>query len=165
MHLKVYGVKGPSVVMEIPYFDVIQGMAVDYMHQAVLGVGRQLLKLWFLSKYHNCLWYIGRKIQEVDLHLMAICPTMEVGRLPRSISDTMKYWKGLYTHMHACFLHTHTHTHTHTRAHTYTHTRAHTHTHTHTHTYTHVHTHVHTCPHKTTHKHTAARARAHISTL
>ena len=165
MHLKVYGVKGPSVVMEIPYFDVIQGMAVDYMHQAVLGVGRQLLKLWFLSKYHNCLWYIGRKIQEVDLHLMAICPTMEVGRLPRSISDTMKYWKGLYTHMHACFLHTHTHTHTHTRAHTYTHTRTHTHTHTHTHTYTHVHTHVHTCPHKTTHKHTAARARAHISTL
>ena len=87
--------KGPSCVTELPCFDVIRGMAVNYMHQAVLGVGRQLLKLWFLSKYHGCSWYIGRKIQEVDVKLMSVCPTIKVGRLPRRIYDTLKYWKGL----------------------------------------------------------------------
>ena len=64
------------------------------MHQAVLGVARQLLKLWFLPKYHDTACYIGRRIREVDSILMTICPTIEVGRLPRCLADTMKYWKG-----------------------------------------------------------------------
>ena len=69
------------------------------MHQAVLGVTRQLLKVWFLPKYHNSAWYIGRRIGDVDTLLMAICPTMEVGRLPRCLADTMKYWKGFFLYI------------------------------------------------------------------
>ena len=88
--------KGPSCIMELPHFDIIQGMAVDYMHQAILGVGRQLMKLWFLSKYHNRPWYLGRNIREVDTLLLAIHPTLEMDRLPRSIADTMKFWKGMF---------------------------------------------------------------------
>ena len=71
-------------------------MSVDYMHQAILGVGRQLLRLWFLSKNHNEEWYIGRRVKDIDSRLLCIRPPLEFQRLPRSINDTMKFWKGLY---------------------------------------------------------------------
>ena len=92
--LQVFGVKGPTLVMELSQFDIIRGTSIDYMHQSVLGVGRQLLKLWFQTKHHRNLWDIGRELKEVDFKLLSICPTMEMQRLSRSIYDTMKFWKG-----------------------------------------------------------------------
>ena len=50
--------KGPSCLTDLPSFVIIKGMSVDYMHQAILGVERQLLSLWFLSgKSHRRMVY------------------------------------------------------------------------------------------------------------
>lgn len=67
---------------------------MDYMHCVLLVVARLLLRLWFSSKHHQELWYIGSQIVEVDNRLCAIHPPNEIQRTPRSISQTVKYWKG-----------------------------------------------------------------------
>ena len=77
-------------------FDVIRGTSIDYMHQSILGVRRQLLRLWFLPKFHSNSWYIGRQVKSVDKCLVSIQPPEEFQRLPRSLCDTMKFWKGNY---------------------------------------------------------------------
>ncbi|XP_055598352.1 uncharacterized protein LOC129747948 [Uranotaenia lowii] len=41
-----YGIKGLSIFMTIPYFDVVNGFPPDYMHGALLGVTRQLWELF-----------------------------------------------------------------------------------------------------------------------
>ena len=47
----VCGVKGYLWFMFIPGFDIIKGIAVDYMHCALLGVTKMLMTLWF-NKSH-----------------------------------------------------------------------------------------------------------------
>lgn len=49
----VKGVKGPSPLMLLTFFNIILGFAFDYMHGILLGVSRQLTTLWFDSKYHG----------------------------------------------------------------------------------------------------------------
>lgn len=92
--LQLYGVKGPSWLSTVPNFDLVQGVAVDYMHCVLLGVTRLLLRLWFTSSHHKEPWYIGRHVVEVDKRLCAIRPPDEILRTPRSVEKTVKYWKG-----------------------------------------------------------------------
>ena len=104
---QIYGVKGPSWLAIVPSFDLIRGTSVDYMHCVLLGVCRHLLKLWFKSKNHNGMWYIGTKIDLVDGRLLLIKPPDEIQRTPRSLDSTRKYWKGMSTviihmHVHHC---------------------------------------------------------------
>ena len=86
--------KGDCCLKELPLFDVIRGTSIDYMHQSILGVGRQLLRLWFVPKFHGQPWYIGRQVKDVDKRLLSINPPEEFQRLPRSLNDTVKFWKG-----------------------------------------------------------------------
>ena len=67
---------------------------MDYMHCILLVVTRLLLRLWFSSKYHKEIWYIGLHVAEVDERLCLIRPTKEIQRTPRQIATTVKYWKG-----------------------------------------------------------------------
>lgn len=69
-------------------------MTVDYMHCVLLGVTRQLLRLWFTKTFHKELWYLGKSVHEIDGMLCKICPPDEIKRTPRSIEQTLKYWKG-----------------------------------------------------------------------
>lgn len=54
------GVKGPSWLSTIPYYDQINGMSVDYMHCVLLGVCRLTLRLWLQFVVHwkafTCTW-------------------------------------------------------------------------------------------------------------
>ena len=77
----------------MPNFDTVRGTTVDYMHCVLLGVCRQLLKLWFNSKNSKEVWYIGNQIEELDSRLLNIQPPNEMKRTPRSIESTLKYWK------------------------------------------------------------------------
>ena len=79
----------------IPSFDIIKGMSFDYMHCVHLGVTRLLLKLWFTSSFHRQLWYLGNAINEINDLLCCIAPPDEMRRTPRSIKNTLKYWKEL----------------------------------------------------------------------
>lgn len=89
---KVLGINGPSVLLLLKSFDIVNGFVVDYMHCVLLGVTRQLTKLWFNSMFHEETWYIGRKISYIDQHLITLKPPKEITRTPRSLS-TIKYWK------------------------------------------------------------------------
>jgi hypothetical protein len=87
-------VKGPSWLCKIPQFDIINGMAVDYMHCVLLGVSRLLLQLWFDTAHHKEAWYLRGQIAVVDDRLCKIKPPNEMQRTPRSLQTTMKFWKG-----------------------------------------------------------------------
>jgi len=89
----VYGVKGPSWLSQVPGFNLVRGMSVDYMHLVLLGVSRLLLRLWFDSKHHKELWYIGPRLHHVDERLCAIRVPDEFKRTPRSLEGTLKFWK------------------------------------------------------------------------
>ena len=91
--LKEYGIKGPSWLSTIPHYDLIRGTSIDYMHCVLLGVCKQVIKLWTQSKYHKELRYIGNNTVDVNERLLAIKPPCEIQRTPRSF-ESLKYWKG-----------------------------------------------------------------------
>lgn len=88
----VMGIKGPSWLLFFPGFNIVTGIAIDYMHGVLLGVQKLLLELWFLPKHNKKPFNIYHKLCEVDKRLLNIHPTLDITRLPRSIQD-LKYWK------------------------------------------------------------------------
>ncbi len=96
LHVQVCGVKGPSWLSILPGYDVVDGMTVDYMHCVLLGVCRQLFRLWIPARDRNELWYIGSKVQDIDKCLCIIKPPSEIQRTPRDVETTLKFWKGQY---------------------------------------------------------------------
>lgn len=92
VQLPVKGVKGPTELMRLQKFQVINGFVPEYQHSFCLGVTRQLATLWLDSNNHNEEWYIGTKADIIDQKLLAIKPPVEITRTPRSIQDR-KYWK------------------------------------------------------------------------
>ena len=55
---QILDVKGPSILQLLPDFDIMHGL-VDYMHSVLLGVARQLEKLWFDSMNRDKPHYIS----------------------------------------------------------------------------------------------------------
>ena len=80
----VCGVKGYSWFMFIPGFDIIKGIAVDYMHCVLLGVTKTLMTLWFDKSHTAEFWNISKRVEEVDRHLLNITP-------PNCISRAFKF--------------------------------------------------------------------------
>ena len=89
----VNGVKGPSWLSVLDHFDLVRGIAVDYMLGILLCAQKLFLTLWFSSKFSKFHFSISSKIKDVRARLSKISPTMKIKRLPRSIEDTLKYWK------------------------------------------------------------------------
>ena len=91
----ISGVKGPSWLHFLTSFHSVKGIAIDYMHGTLLGIQKLLLKLWFSPTYskerHNCSHLSG----VIDERLKTIFPTLDIKRLPRSVSEHLKYWKDL----------------------------------------------------------------------
>lgn len=88
----IHGVKGLSILLLLPKFDIVSGFIPDYMHCVLLGVCRQMMGLWMDTCNHLQPWYIGRKIQVFDRKLLTAKPPTEITRSPRSIA-TRKFWK------------------------------------------------------------------------
>ena len=89
----VNGVKGPSWLQFLDHYNSIDGMPIDYMHGFLLGVQKLLLKLWFSQSYSKEPFSFSKFANLLDKRLKGIMPTLEVKRLPRSISEYLKYWK------------------------------------------------------------------------
>lgn len=89
---ETFGVKGPTPLMSLPFFDIVSGFIVDSMHCIDLGVMRQLSTLWFDSSHHREPWYIGTRINEIDRKMEHFQPPSNITRMPRSIL-TRAYWK------------------------------------------------------------------------
>ena len=94
IQLQVNGVKGPSWLSCLRSFNFINGMSVEYMHCALLGVSKLLLSLWTDSaRCSNTIHDIRHAIQQLDNRINRIKVTSSIRRKPRGISD-LKHWKG-----------------------------------------------------------------------
>ena len=89
----VKGVKGFSWLSILQHHDIVRGTAIDYMHGVLLGVQKLLLNLWFSSSHSKKEFSLYKLISVVDQRLKNISPTLDITRLPRSISEHLKYWK------------------------------------------------------------------------
>ena len=81
----VNGVKGYSWFMFVPKFDIIRGVAIDYMHSTLLGVVKMLLTLWSDKSYKGEPWSICSRMKEIDERYLKIAPPSCITRLPRSL--------------------------------------------------------------------------------
>ncbi|XP_044183603.1 uncharacterized protein LOC122964165 [Acropora millepora] len=90
----VCGIKAPSPLLQLPSFDIVNGIAIDAMHCVYLGAVKQLLGLWFNSKNSGQRWYCGNRVEMVDKRLLEIKPPSVITRVPRSIQHHAKFWKG-----------------------------------------------------------------------
>eukprot|EP00111_Clytia_hemisphaerica_P021910 TCONS_00064415-protein len=89
----IFGIKGCSILAELPYLNIIWNFPFDYMHGVFLGVSKTLANLWFDSSNSKNPWYLGGMSNIVENRLVAIKPPDEITRLPRSIINHRGYYK------------------------------------------------------------------------
>lgn len=111
--VKVNGMKGVCQFASLRNFDISKGVCLDYIHGVLLGGTKQLMGLWFDTKYKDKPWYCGDAIGVIDVRLCSIQPPLNINRTPRSIETHRKYFKGkvalaMYIvpckYMYICFL-------------------------------------------------------------
>jgi len=61
MIFQVAGVKGASPLAALKGFDLVKGVAIDYMHNVLIGVVKALQDKWFHGDKHSP-YYIGKKV-------------------------------------------------------------------------------------------------------
>ncbi|XP_051166501.1 uncharacterized protein LOC127284848 [Leptopilina boulardi] len=87
------GVKGRSVVTNIPYFNRSKGFPHDYMHSVLLGEMLALLTCWCNSNNHAEDFYLTKENRdEISEILVKISPPDDVTRNLRSLLK-LKDWK------------------------------------------------------------------------
>lgn len=47
------GIKGKSILLNLPNFDIVDGFVIDYLHNILQGVVRLLFRMWFECKRTN----------------------------------------------------------------------------------------------------------------
>ena len=90
----MFGLKAPSLLLGLPSFDIVTGIAINSTHCIFLGVVKQLVGLWFDSKHSGQSWYCGTNAANADQCLTRIKPPNVILRVPRSIQQHLKFWKG-----------------------------------------------------------------------
>ena len=76
------GIKGDSVLTELPYFDIVWPFSYEYMHGLLLDVAYQILNEW---KSGNAQFKIKKSfIDMIEKKFFTITPSKEIHRLPRS---------------------------------------------------------------------------------
>ncbi len=88
---KSYGVQKRSCLLDLPYFDVIVGFPIDYMHNLCLGVGSSITLSMLDSKNHYKSYYLGRIAVAIDQILLEV--PYEIPRTVRPLSQ-VAHWKG-----------------------------------------------------------------------
>ena len=86
------GIKGPSWLMYLSWFDFANGFVIDYMHGICGGVTKSLLKLWFTSTHKREKYSFFNQRQKVSDLLKNIKPTINITRVPRGLDD-LAFWK------------------------------------------------------------------------
>ncbi|KAG0415123.1 hypothetical protein HPB47_007705 [Ixodes persulcatus] len=94
MGTTINGIKGPSPLMNLPGFDLLAGVCVEYMHAVLQGAARQFTELLFGSSNSQKRLYIGSPscVARVNSRIFAIKPPHCVTRLPRSLNER-SFWK------------------------------------------------------------------------
>lgn len=84
------GVKGYSILPNIPNFDIIRSLDLDSFH-ALVNVAKRFTWLWFDSKFSKKSYNIANRLSEVNSRLLGITPTSDVSRFPRSLEERSDY--------------------------------------------------------------------------
>lgn len=88
----ICGIKSVSCMAGFKYFDMVDGYCVDYMHCALLGLVKMLLKFWLDPPYFKKPFHINEENANIlDARLLSIRPTSEISRKPRSLRDRKHY--------------------------------------------------------------------------
>lgn len=94
--MQVRGLQDLSVMFCFPYFNFVEGIAIDAMHGLYSGVTKAMVSLWFDSTNHTSAWYCcPSSFREVNSRLLSIKPPSNVSKSQRSLQER-KYWKGIY---------------------------------------------------------------------
>ena len=72
--------------------DAVRSFSVDYMHAVLLGIVRQVLELWFGSKWSSFPFSIRSSLNDVDARLLSIRPPQDISRTPRTLKEC-GHWK------------------------------------------------------------------------
>ena len=89
------GVKMASPLLALPAscgVDLVRSFSVDYMHAVLLGIVRQMLELWFSSKWSSSAFSLRSSLDEVDARYLAIKPPHDISRTPRTLREASR-WK------------------------------------------------------------------------
>ena len=86
----VFGVKGPSQLINLMYFNIIFGVVGDSMH-CFTGVSKQFATTWFGNAKKSGL-FSKRMISEIDTLLRSLKAPHQIVRLTRMFSDK-EFWK------------------------------------------------------------------------
>ncbi|XP_039304623.1 uncharacterized protein LOC120357652 [Solenopsis invicta] len=86
------GIKGPSVLINLEGFNLVDGIVPDYMHSVLLGVTRQYTEMILTSRGEE--YYVGspNQLAIINQRLTSIRPPTCITRLPRTLEER-KCWK------------------------------------------------------------------------
>ncbi|XP_034235713.1 uncharacterized protein LOC117642039 isoform X2 [Thrips palmi] len=86
------GIKGLSILTEIPGFDIVNCLDLDLFH-ALVNCAKRFANLWFSKRYSSKDFSVRSRLNEVDRRLLSITITDTVSRAPRSLEDRSD-WRG-----------------------------------------------------------------------
>ncbi|XP_074107779.1 uncharacterized protein LOC141533026 isoform X2 [Cotesia typhae] len=88
----VMGVWGPSQLMNLKYFDIVDGMSPDYMHAILLGVIKQHSEILFTAFGKD--YYVGNpnQLEALNVKLLSFKHPSCITRSPRSLHER-EMWK------------------------------------------------------------------------
>lgn len=85
-----HGIKGLSVLAELPDFDMVDCLDLDLFH-ALVNTAKRFCNLWFNKKYRGMPYFVGGSLAVVNARLLSITPTGDVSRAPRSLYERSDY--------------------------------------------------------------------------
>ncbi|KAK3910050.1 WD repeat- and FYVE domain-containing protein 4 [Frankliniella fusca] len=88
--LRQQGIRGVSILSDIPGFDTVRCLDLDLFH-ALVNTAKRFANLWFHKRYNGLPFSICSKFNDVNDRLLAITPTNNVSRAPRSLAERSDY--------------------------------------------------------------------------
>ncbi|KAJ1529963.1 hypothetical protein ONE63_006691 [Megalurothrips usitatus] len=83
------GVIAVSLLINLPYFNMIDGFFLDVMHCIDLGIFKSFLSKWMTDYGYG--YYIKDSSKEIDRRLKTLHPPVELRRHPRELSERKRY--------------------------------------------------------------------------
>ena len=80
--MKQYGVRY-SVLLQLPYFDVVQFHVIDAMHNLLLGTAKNMMHIWCENGILS-----SRDLQSVQYVINSIVVPVDVGRIPSNVASS-----------------------------------------------------------------------------
>lgn len=88
----VFGIKGVSVLIQIPKFDIEKCIPIDFMHNVCLGVVKYMTDIWCDTKNNKMAYYLGLKVNNIDRRIVTFRTYTEISRYPQGIKQKSQ-WK------------------------------------------------------------------------